>query len=317
MMLILLVYARLPWPRPRLAAAREIAGFGVPAALSGLCWTGFRNADFAIVGARLGTVSAGLYWRGYQLGIEYQRKVGSVVNQIVLPVYSRAPDLDTMLALRQRVVRVVSAILIPGLALLVVLAPTLVPWLFGSAWKEAVVPTQILAIAGIVTVPGDTVGAVVLAAGRARAWLVYHLGLFAVYATAIYVAAGYGLRTVCAAVVAVQALSTVAAYAGLMRGLVERPLLRLCHDLVPGVVPAAAVVATSGPLVWAFSKSELPTLVTMAVSSGIGAAAGAIVLHRVSRPAWNDLTVLARRMMGGRRLRLRRPTRIAAGVEPS
>jgi O-antigen/teichoic acid export membrane protein len=43
MMVVLQVVARAPWPRPRLAATREISGFGIPAALSGLSWTGFRN----------------------------------------------------------------------------------------------------------------------------------------------------------------------------------------------------------------------------------------------------------------------------------
>ena len=124
-MVVALIAAPVPWPRPQLAAAREIARFGVPAALAGLSWTGFRNADFAIVGARLGAAGAGFYWRGYQFAIEYQRKIGSAVHQIAFPVYSRAGDLDTMLALRERVVRTAAAVLIPGLAALAVLAPVL------------------------------------------------------------------------------------------------------------------------------------------------------------------------------------------------
>jgi lipopolysaccharide exporter len=153
---VLLTTERLPWPRPHRRGIREIAGFGVPAALSGMTWTGFRNADFAIVAARLGALDAGLYWRAYQLAIEYQRKIGSLVHQVTFPVYSRAGDIEEMFELRRRVVRLVGALLVPGLAGLAVVAPVFVPWVFGDAWSAAVVPTQILAIAGMVTVASDT-----------------------------------------------------------------------------------------------------------------------------------------------------------------
>lgn len=317
MMVVLLVYARVPWPRPRLRAAREIAGYGLPAALAGLTWTGFRNADFAIVGARLGTVSAGFYWRGYQLAIEYQRKIGYGVHQVAFPVYSRASDLESMLALRQRVVRVSAAVLLPALAALAVLAPLLVPWLFGPVWEPAVVPTQILALAGMVTVPSDTMGAVVMAAGRARAWLAYHLAFFAIYAPAVYVAAGYGLAAVCWAVVIVQALSTVAAYAGLLRGLVERPLVRLWEDVTPGGAAAVGVAAAAAPVSWALSHIGAPAPVAILLAGMAGAVVGLATLRWVSRPAWNDLSGLARRALRRRTTRREAPPVSLAGTQSS
>jgi O-antigen/teichoic acid export membrane protein len=317
MMAVLLFYARVPWPRPRLRAAREIAGYGLPAALAGLSWTGFRNADFAIVGARLGTVSAGFYWRGYQLSIEYQRKIGYGVHQVAFPVYSRASDLESMLALRQRVVRVSAAVLLPGLAALAVLAPLLVPLLFGPTWEPAVVPTQILALAGMVTVPSDTTGAVVMAAGRARAWLAYHLAFFAIYAPAVYITAGYGLAAVCWAVVVVQALSTVAAYAGLLRGLVDRPLVRLYEDVAPGTMAAIGLAVVAAPAAWLLSRVGAPAPVAIVVAGAVGAAAGLATLRWVSRPAWRDLSGLARRVLRGRSKGGKAPAVTLAGAQPS
>jgi lipopolysaccharide exporter len=297
MMALLLVLARVPWPRPRLTAIREISGFGIPAALSGLSWTGFRNADFAIVGARLGAAEVGLYWRAYQLAIEYQRKVGSGVHQVMFPVYSRADELDAMFALRRRVVRVVAVVLIPGLAALALLAPLLVPWLFGSAWERAVVPTQILAVAGMFTVLSDTMGAVVLAAGRARAWLAYHVACFAAYGAAVYIAAGYGLVAVCGAVVAVQALGTIVAYGGLLHGLVERPLARLWEDVAPGAAGAGALVAAAAPVAWALADAGAPVPLTLLAASAVGTAACLTVVRLASREAWRDLSLLAQRAM--------------------
>jgi O-antigen/teichoic acid export membrane protein len=298
-MVVLLCLAPVPWPRPRLAAAREIIGFGLPAALSGLSWTGFRNADFAIIGARLGTADAGFYWRAYQLAIEYQRKIGVGVHQVVFPVYSRAGGLEEMFALRRRVVRVVAALLIPSLAGLAVLAPVLVPWLFGPAWKATVVPTQILAVAGMVTVLSDTMSAVVLAAGRARGWFVYHLGCFATYAAAVYLAAARGLIAVCVVVVVVQALITVAAYGLLLRGLVARPLARLWEDLLPGAAGACAVAAVGTPLVWALTRGNVPAPPTLLVAGAAGGLAGAIAIRRASKSTWADLSNLVRRVLPG------------------
>jgi O-antigen/teichoic acid export membrane protein len=311
MMLALLVYARVPFPWPRLAAAREIAHFGIPTALAGLSWTGFRNSDFVIVGARLGTLDAGYYWRAYQLGLEYQRKIGSAVHQIAFPVYSRASSREEMLELRRRVVRVVCAVLMPGLAALCVLAPVLVPWLFGATWEQAVVPTQILAVAGIVTVPGDMTGAIVLAVGRARGWLAYHLAFFATYAGAIYVASGHGLTAVCVAVVAVQAASTVACYAGLMRGLVDRPLACLWEDVAPGAAAAIALAAIAAPATWALSGWGAPAFVTLLVAGCLGGLASLAALRVVSPEAWSDVRKLGSRALRGRTVSATQGTSLA------
>ena len=41
---------------------------------------GFRNCDYAIIGARLGRAQAGFYWRAFQLAVEYQSKVTLIMS---------------------------------------------------------------------------------------------------------------------------------------------------------------------------------------------------------------------------------------------
>ena len=53
-----------------------------------------------------------------------------------------------MFALRRRMVRLLTMTIFPLLVGLVVLAPVVVPWLFGPDWVPAVLPTQLLAGAG-------------------------------------------------------------------------------------------------------------------------------------------------------------------------
>ena len=117
--------------RVRAAAAAALAAeeigdllpYGGPATLASLAWTGFRNGDYAIIGATLGAAQAGFYWRAYQLAVEYQKKISAVMSQMAFPVLARTAGKEEMLALRRRMVQMLTVILFPLLALLVLLAP--------------------------------------------------------------------------------------------------------------------------------------------------------------------------------------------------
>ncbi|MCW2958637.1 MAG: oligosaccharide flippase family protein, partial [Solirubrobacterales bacterium] len=66
---------RPPMPRWHRQEIRDLLGYGRPASLAAFAWTGFRNGDYAIVNYQLGAAQAGFYWRAYQVGVEYQRKI--------------------------------------------------------------------------------------------------------------------------------------------------------------------------------------------------------------------------------------------------
>src|SRR5919205_874690 len=89
MVLLALVFAPVPLPRWRGAAVRDLLPYGGPAMLACFSWAGFRNGDYAIIGAKLGAGQAGFYWRGFQLAVDYQNKLSAVMNQVAFPVLSR------------------------------------------------------------------------------------------------------------------------------------------------------------------------------------------------------------------------------------
>lgn len=298
---LMLAAAPVPPPWPHVQELRAILSFGVPAASAGLTWTAFRNADYLIVAAKLGNAAAGIYWRAFQLALEYQRKVSSVMFEIAFPVYSRAANVPELFALRQRLVRTAVLVIYPGLALLAVTAPTLVPWLFGEAWREAVVPTQVLTVAGAATLLTDAMGAVLFALGRPRSVLAYNLAYMATFTLAVLVAAPFGLTAVCLAVAAVYVTFAVAAYGVLLRGVIERPLTRLAGDVVPAVTCSAAVVAAGVAATAWLSARGVPALPELALVSlaGLAAYTGAL---RLAFPAdFVALTRRARRLLLGRR----------------
>ena len=89
----LIMWFSAPPPLPRLhrRAARELLSYGLPASLATISWVGFSNIDYAIIGARLGALQTGLYFRAYTVAVEYQSKVAMVMGSVGFPVLARTP----------------------------------------------------------------------------------------------------------------------------------------------------------------------------------------------------------------------------------
>jgi O-antigen/teichoic acid export membrane protein len=313
----LLLFAAAPAPLPRWHrdSQREIGGFGVPAALAGLVNVMFRNVDYAIVAARLSATQTGIYWRAFNLGVVYQDKLSGVMMQMAFPVYARTESRAQLRALHERATRVHAAVIFPFLALLIVLAPLLIPFVLGSAWSASIVPTQILAVAGMIAAILTGYPQVMLATGRPRALLRFNVAMLAGYAAAVALAVGHGLI----AVAIVVSLFYLAILAGVYRFLLAPSLGLSIRNLLPELGPALAgclaLAALALPL-RLLCEPSLPRLLTLVLAGGLGLLAYALALRLVSRATWNDLLLLATRVfppLG----RLRLPGRGAArGAAP-
>jgi O-antigen/teichoic acid export membrane protein len=301
--LLLLVAAPPPRPslrparlRAHLHAQREIGAFGVPAALAGLIDVMFRNVDYAILAARLPAAQTGIYWRAFNLGVVYQDKLSGVMMQLAFPVYSRTESHTQLRALHERATRVHAAVIFPLLALLIVTAPLLIPWLLGGEWAPAVVPTQILAVAGMVAAILTGYPQVMLALGRPRALLRFNVAMLLGYAAVVELAAGHGLTVV--------ALSVSAFYLAILAG-VYRLLLRrhlgisvrgLLGELGPALAGCVALACVATPL-RALLEPSLAPLPALALVGAAGLLAYVFTLRAVSPPAWRDLSLLLARVL--------------------
>jgi lipopolysaccharide exporter len=293
-----LLSAPVPWPRLRRGPARDLTAFGVPAALATISWAGFRNADYAIVGARLGSASAGIYWRAFQLAVEYQKKISIVMTQMAFPVLSRTSSTEDMFALRLRMVRILTVVIFPLLAGLVALAPVVIPWVFGPAWESAVVPTQILTVAGAATLVIDAVGATFMAAGRTRALLGYGWAHFAVYAGVIVVIAPLGLHAVAIAAVGVHVAFLVVAYVMLLhRHPNHGAFRRLWDDVGPALVSSMVLLAVAAPMSSALTAAGVPAALDVLCVGLVAASAYLVVLRFAFPAAWRDAMLLVRRVV--------------------
>lgn len=300
--LTLFVFARSPLPRWRGAEIREIATLGAPAAGAGLAGIGSRNADYAILGTQLSPAMVGFYYRAFTIGVEYERKISGIVTRIAFPVYSRTEDVSHMRELRRRIVRLDATLIFPLLALFIVVAPVVVPWLFGDRWEPAVVPAQILAIAGMATMLKNTIDPLVLAVGRARPLMVFNVCELALYAGMLFLASSGGsLVVVCAAVASFRVATLIASYAILLGRALDISLSELVGDAGPAIGACFVLAAAALPV--RLLLDDAAAVPTLAACAAVGFGAYAVTLRLVSPRSWADVMFIVRRVMPGKRPR--------------
>ncbi len=301
-----IVWISAPPPPPRLhrTAARELLSYGLPASLATVSWVGFSNVDYAIIGARLGALQTGLYFRAYTVAVEYQTKVAMVMGQVGFPVLARTPNAAELTHLYRQMVRVLTITLFPLLVLLAVAAPVAVPFLFGPQWTQAVVPVQILALGGASTLVINAVGTVLMATGRARALLGYGLSHFIVYGLTVFLVVPLGIVAVAVDAAVVHTLFLLVAYVLMLRGSTERPLHRLWDDIAPALVSCVGLAAVALPASMALTAAHTPAALWL-VALGLVAAPPYLVTLRICFPAtWRtQLAVLDRVLPGHHSLR--------------
>jgi O-antigen/teichoic acid export membrane protein len=299
--LVIVGPAAMPrWHRREL---REITGFGVPAGLASIAMVGYGNVDYLILGAKLSPAQVGFYYRAYTLGVQYETKISDIIARLAFPVYSRTESADHMREVRSRVVRINATVIYPILALFIAVAPEFVPWLFGQRWEPAVLPAQILAVAGMARMINNGTPPLLLAAGRPRTLLAFNLCRLGVLAAAVLIAASYGLIAVCIAVAGFQVITLVASYALMLSRVVGVSLRQLSLDLAPALSASTIMLAVAFPLTRAIAETGASSPVTVGAVAVVAAPIYLIVLRLLSPKAWSDLALLTRKVLlrGGRR----------------
>ncbi len=301
-----MLFARRPvLPRFSGRALRDITSFGMPAAFAGLVAVAFTNANYVIVAMRFSATTAGLYWRGFQLGVAYQEKLSGIMMRVAFPVYSRTGDRDGLRDLHRRATRLHATALFPLLAIVAVTAPVLVPFLFGPAWEGAVLPAQLLAFAGMMAAVLTGYPQVMLATGRPKALLRFNCGMLAVYVAATVAAVPFGLNAVCVAVVGVYVLMVLAVYVLLLRPAIGVQVRSLVPDLGPALTGCVALLAVSIPLEAALEARGLPSPAILATVALMGSVVYLAVIRQFFAAAWSDVALFAVKLRPSRRGRRR------------
>ena len=304
-----------PLPRLRLQPIRDLLAYGTNASLAAISWVGFRNCDYAIIAARVGSLQSGLYFRAYTLAVEYQRKVSDVMTTVAFPVLSRSTGPEQLQELRGQMVRVLTAVLFPLLAMLAITAPVLVPWLLGPDWAPVIVPTQILALGGAATLVIDSTGVVLMASGRSRAILGFGVAHFATYAVVVWFVAPMGIEAVAIVAAVVHTAFVAVSYVMMVGGSLRQSLAHIWRDVAPATVASMAMAAVAVPASLLLSAAHAPAFGQLAIVTVAAAAAYLVALRVLFRGTWRELMTMLGRVLPLDRLpRLRR--RALVGPRP-
>jgi lipopolysaccharide exporter len=291
----------MPRWRPRETA--ELLRFGLPASAAGLAGVTYRNIDYMVLGIRLPAVTVGYYYRAFTLGVEYERRLSGIIARLAFPVYARASDAVHRRELRARIARANATAIYPLLTLFIVIAPAVVPWLFGQRWEPAVLPAQILAVAGMASTLRSLTGPSVLAAGRPRALLVFSVCEAVFYGLTVWLAATHGLTAICCAVAGFQIISVLVAYTVLLTRAVGLPISQLPRDVGPALISCIPLAVLASVLRSALGH-HVPVLGMVAIVTPLALTAYLLTMRALFASAWLDVTLLAGRIA---------PTRLARG----
>jgi PST family polysaccharide transporter len=271
--------------------------FGLPASLAAVAWTGFANGDYAVVAAKLGAAAAGQYWRAYTLAVGYQAKLSVLMQTVAFPVLARSESEEDLLVLRARMLRLLTVVIFPLLAGLAITAPIVVPAVYGPAWHDAVLPTQVLCIGGAATLVIDAIGAVFMATGRARALLCYGVGHFLVYVGSVVVVAPLGLVAVAIDGAIVHGAFAIVAYAMISRRKGQNPVSALWEDIGPATACCAAMAAAAVAVDRLAAAAQVGGAGRFAAVFATSAVVYLMTLRLAFGESWRDLSGLIRRLV--------------------
>ncbi|HWH45286.1 MAG TPA: oligosaccharide flippase family protein [Thermoleophilaceae bacterium] len=281
-------HARPGWDR---AAAGDLLRFGAAASSSSLIVTTARNIDYATLATQLGPGQVGLYWRAYQLGVEYQGKVSHILVRLAFPLYSRSGDIETIRRIRRRIVRAHAVVIFPLIAFFAASAPVLVPFLFGEEWRGAVVPAQILAIAGLFAAVQTGLGPLMQAIGKPGRIGLFTLAFIPSIVLIVILLSPHGITAVAIGIVVNHFVVLVASYHFLLRRYAGIPVRELAEDALPSLSGALLLFAAAYPLTRALD-AEIPAPLVILAAAAVAAPVYLGAMRALFPASWRDLVLL-------------------------
>ena len=189
------------WPRLTYSKAslRNLGGFGAKVFTASLISWGNVNLDKVLVGRVLGAASLGAYSLAFNVMFMPMTRITRPIQQVLSPAYSRIQhDVARLQTAWLRSKRLSVAITSPMFLGLLVGAPDLVPFAFGSKWNAAIVPLQLLCIGGVAVSIGTFNWPVLQATGATGTLLRLNILTSAVTWTSIVLGLHWGITGVAA-----------------------------------------------------------------------------------------------------------------------
>jgi PST family polysaccharide transporter len=261
------------WPRARVRMdlIGDLLKFGGQNTIISLLAAIILNADSALVGRFLGSADLGLYTLAFKVPDSTLVAIPFVLSNVLYPTYVRLGNADGGLRTPfLQAYRFHALILSPMAGGIGILAPFLVPFLFGEQWSAATMILQLLTAASFLRGMAFSAGAVFVAGGRPSLLIVDQVIWTLVMVPITYLTAQISIAAVGGAQI-VAAVAYVVATVYLLR----RMILIRWSDLIALAAPSIAATALMVFVVW--GTLELLGTSTPAVGSIVGVTIGGVV----------------------------------------
>ncbi|HEX7023794.1 MAG TPA: oligosaccharide flippase family protein [Gemmatimonadales bacterium] len=159
----------LPVRWPRLDGLQEVVRYSWHILVGRASWYAYRNADFAVAGRMLGSGILGHYTIAWNIASLPGEKLTTVITAATTPFFARIQgDRDSLRFYFLRITEVLSLVIVPLLAGLILVADLAVPVVLGPAWIPAVPALRLLVGYAVLQSVSTPISQVLTVCGRAR-----------------------------------------------------------------------------------------------------------------------------------------------------
>lgn len=171
-------YKWLPSFQFRLREVKHYLSFGLFETGTGFFSYIFTHVDHIIIGRLLGTDALGFYTLAWSLINAPTAKINPVITRVAFPTFARIQhDDDRLCRGYLKILRYVSTYSFPIMAGLFVVAPILIPVVYGPKWQQVVPIVQVLCVLGAMRSIGNPLGTLFMA--KVRVDLLFYWIMFA------------------------------------------------------------------------------------------------------------------------------------------
>ena len=262
---------------------KELVSFGIPIVGNHALTVLMRRSDDLLIGYFLGPTLLGFYTIGYQLLLIIIRLVTEVTNSVAFPAFSRLQaQPERMRQAFYKVTQYTSVIAFPVFSGLAILAPELVPTVFGEKWSPSIPVMQVLALIGILQSVLFFNGSVIKAAGK-PSWQLGIMFLNAVCSIlGFLLAVRWGIVAVAAAFVIVGYSLAPISYI-VVRRLIQIDFRTYLWQYIPSLTASLLMVAVIAGLKFLLKGQSLNMYLELSVYMLAGALTYLAVIRLLAR----------------------------------
>jgi len=251
-----------------------------------------RRSDDLLIGYYLGPVALGLYTVAYRLLRIMVNITTNVIGAVAFPVFARIQEqADKVQRAYHKAMGLTSFVAFPAFVGVMVVAPELVPLLFGNKWLSAVPVMQVLSLVGLLEAVLFAPGVVMKALGKPSWRLAIAALTTAVAVIGFLIVVRLGIVAVAASFAIVNYLLAPVTLRAVRR-LIGTDFRSVGRRILPPLVAAAGMALAILALKLPLAGAGLTTQVIAYVISG--AFVYLVLIRIIDRPMLREAVALAR-----------------------